>query len=587
MDEIRELQGRLVELSAEEFAKLTELVKGKAAEIKDDDISDEATQTLSELGDITDQIVAEKTARDTKAQEGQEAREQARERIKAISGEDEAEEEETPVAEAEPEEEDETDEEQPEAEAEEAPTEEAAVVASGDEKPSTVKRMARRKATPSPEVGDERPRGVLTASSGYQRGRPITDRDDLSREMCDAVNDQVQRNALEQKVIVASVDWSDQYPEERKLGPNSEENGRKMEAVCGKHSSKFDRETGALTATGGICQPVNVDYAVPTWSTDERPIHDGLPSFEATRGGIRFVQPPDLAEWEAATAVWTEATDAEPGSATKPVKALACGTEESAYVEAVSTRIGFGNMQSRFAPEQVAANTDIAMDAAARVAEVNLLNLIQASSVKTIEFAKQLGLSRDLLTQVDACLSTYKSIHRIPKTQTFTAIFPEWAKDMFRMDMLREQAHDNSGSLNVWEVSDAQIDGFFKARNVNVIWHLDGQPTKGTTYYNQILEVPGETAKFDASTNKLWESAAKIVWYFFAEGQMQLLDAGRLDLGVVRDSTLDATNDYETFVEVFESIAFRGFAKGAWQLVSESLASGASAIPTSGAAKNV
>jgi len=33
---------------------------------------------------------------------------------------------------------------------------------------------------------------------------------------------------------------------------------------------------------------------------------------------------------------------------------------------------------------------------------------------------------------------------------------------------------------------------------------------------------------------------------------------GRLDLGVVRDSILDATNDYETFVEVFEGIAGRG-----------------------------
>lgn len=28
---------------------------------------------------------------------------------------------------------------------------------------------------------------------------------------------------------------------------------------------------------------------------------------------------------------------------------------------------------------------------------------------------------------------------------------------------------------------------------------------------------------------------------------MQYLDGGRLDLGVVRDLTLDATNDYETF----------------------------------------
>ena len=53
---------------------------------------------------------------------------------------------------------------------------------------------------------------------------------------------------------------------------------------------------------------------VPTWATAETPIADGLASFEATRGGIRFVQPPDVAEWEAATGVWTEATDAQPAA---------------------------------------------------------------------------------------------------------------------------------------------------------------------------------------------------------------------------------------------------------------------------------
>ncbi len=49
-----------------------------------------------------------------------------------------------------------------------------------------------------------------------------------------------------------------------------------------------------------------------------------------------------------------------------------------------------------------------------------------------------------------------------------------------------------------------------------------------------------------------------LVWFLYVEGTFQFLDGGRLDLGVVRDSLLDATNDYETFVEVFENVAFRG-----------------------------
>jgi hypothetical protein len=68
-----------------------------------------------------------------------------------------------------------------------------------------------------------------------------------------------------------------------------------------------------------------------------------------------------------------------------------------------------------------------------------------------------------------------------------------------------------------------------------------------------------------------------VVWYLFPEGFFQFLDAGRLDLGVVRDSTLDATNDYETFVETFEGVANRSFAKGVWQILSSVKATGGSA----------
>jgi hypothetical protein len=68
----------------------------------------------------------------------------------------------------------------------------------------------------------------------------------------------------------------------------------------------------------------------------------------------------------------------------------------------------------------------------------------------------------------------------------------------------------------------------------------------------------------------------KLVWNLFPEGAIQFLDGGRLDLGVVRDSTLDATNDYETFVETFEGLADRGFSKSVVQYVTELCANGQS-----------
>ena len=51
------------------------------------------------------------------------------------------------------------------------------------------------------------------------------------------------------------------------------------------------------------------------------------------------------------------------------------------------------------------------------------------------------------------------------------------------------------------------------------------------------------------------EFPASVVWYLFSEGTFLFLDGGTLDLGLVRDSTLNGTNDYKIFLETFEGVA--------------------------------
>ena len=45
----------------------------------------------------------------------------------------------------------------------------------------------------------------------------------------------------------------------------------------------------------------------------------------------------------------------------------------------------------------------------------------------------------------------------------------------------------------------------------------------------------------------------------YPEGSFQRLGGGELNLGVVRDSALNAVNKYQVFSESFEAIATRGF----------------------------
>lgn len=427
----------------------------------------------------------------------------------------------------------------------------------------TVIRMARRR---RPQASPERRtdaagRAVLVAAGGLdgiRDGEPVTDRWALAEATARTLERMPRQGPPRGPVRLASV--TTPYPEDRQLGEDTLENAKLIDAVCGPE---------ALVASGGICQPVNVDYSVPTWATAERPLRDGLPAYQAPRGGIRFAKPPDLAEWAAATTVWTEAEDAAP-EGTKPVVSLACPTEESVFVDAVPTRLGFGNLQARFSPEIVAAATDLAMTAAARIAENHLLDLIAASCVKDVTSATLIGATRDLLVAIDQVTAGYRQIHRLPDSQVMTVILPRWVKAQIRADLAREIGHAQNADWNSLAVTDEQIDELLLVHGVRALWHLDGQPAEGETYPSQVFASP-------EAKKPVKPFPAKMVWYCFPEGAVQFLDAGRLDLGVVRDSTLDATNDYETFVETFESIAFRGFTGGGLQLVSTLCASGATA----------
>ncbi len=567
MDRVRELMGRLASLTAEELAELRGLISSQFEELDTDEATVEDIAVLQELAGFGTLVLTETGEREQREAQAQADRIAAREQIQALNPPAEPENPEADPA-ADPADPADPASGDPEAADPAAPASDPVPEPVAASAQIAARMAAQGTPTPSPEATPARARNrpVLVAA-GPLRGRvdpsaPLEDRMELAEAIGETLYRMPRHGAARGDVVLASAAWS--YPENRDLRRargSQQEISNMLEAVASPE---------ALTATGGICAPTNVDYAVPTWATADRPVRDALPGFQATRGGILYVTPPDIAALAAATAVWTEATDASPGATTKPVIQVTCGSTVQVYVEAVSTRLGFGNMFNLFAPEQVAANTDLAIAAAARIADNNLLNLIAAASVAGVTTATMLGATRDLLTACHQAIASYRNAHRIPDTQKFTAIFPQWLRNEIKIDMLRELAHDNSGAFNVWMISDEQVDALFTAIGINPVWHLDGQPSSVSGGVAQQMTI-------QTATGAIETFPTKVVWYLYPEGFFQFLDAGRLDLGVVRDSTLDATNDYETFVETFEGVAYRGFANGALQMVSTVCASGASA----------
>lgn len=422
------------------------------------------------------------------------------------------------------------------------PTADGDAPATGDQAPTAVAASARPAGARAPhDPRRRRPSATVTAPTATKTlvaagGTEITDATSLGNAVLDRIRALVP-GGPRQRVVTVRTD----YPEDRLLRRGDlAGNDRKIRSIT---------EPAAITASGGICGPLNVDYSVPVFAVDDRPVRDALPRFGADRGGITFTPPPTIGSVAAATGIWTEAMDAgSPGNSdTKAVLTVDCGDPTSIDVDAITTILQYGNMQGKFYPEYVAANSENAVAAAARVADVNLLNKIHALSVEQT-LVPTVGAGRGLLEVIDQARAAIRYRLRLSDQARFRVIPPIWLLDMIRADLARElpSGTDRMG------LADAQIEEYLAVRNVNASWHYDGVASQGS---GNTYPLQGFAA---ASSGALTAWPTKVVFPIFVEGTFQFLDGGELNLGVVRDSTLDSTNDYQTFVETFENVAFRG-----------------------------
>jgi hypothetical protein len=202
--------------------------------------------------------------------------------------------------------------------------------------------------------------------------------------------------------------------------------------------------------------------------------------------------------------------------------------------------IKVGNLMGRFTPEWLNAQQSLIDVAAARMAELELLKVIDADSVAATS-AQVLGATRDLLTTLDRVNAGYRYRNRLDNTTQLRNVLPAWVREMVRADRAMELAHGDTDA-NI-AVTDAQVHSYFSSRNVTPVWMLE--------------DIAGNMGGAQAA-GPVKDFPATFVMYIYAEGTYQFLDGGRIDLGVVRDSTLNSTNDYEIWREDFEGIAKRG-----------------------------
>jgi hypothetical protein len=275
-----------------------------------------------------------------------------------------------------------------------------------------------------------------------------------------------------------------------------------------------------------------------------------MATFQATRGGLRYTLPVTLAQVTAdgPAAIWTQANDLNPvAPTTKPHALFVCPPVYEAYVDAITSIVQFGNFHARYFPEQIAEFLTVADAVHARLAEGNLLAQISAGSTQVSAGAFETGAAREVLSNVNRAIAAMRFRHRMAPGTPLRFVEPLWLRDMIRADLARNLPGDSGGHAERLAVADAEISAWFAVRNVNVTDTQDS-PIGAATLQGFGVQGAGQLLPWPAVVS----------CWLYPEGSWLFLDGGTLDLGMVRDSVLNATNDFQRFSETFEKALFIG-----------------------------
>lgn len=393
------------------------------------------------------------------------------------------------------------------------------------------------------EVEGNGQRAALVASGGIEgieQGEKL-DREGLAHAMMTSLRSFVSTPpGFVQKVIVASARW--EYPEERQLhGDSIEADDRKIRAVRGERYES--REGGALVAAGGWCAPSTIRYDIEAMGVTDRPVRDAFAGFNATRGGLRYFPDVSIATTDVTGGIThlTEAQD-EGGTFTKDCVVVECPSDSEVRADIIAACLQAGNLASIAFPELIAAYQDLLGVQAARTRDSLLLDAVFADpQTKTvIETTQTYGALDGLVYNLLRLAAGFRSRHRLAAGAVLRSLAPQWLADLIVADQTARQ-------FPAGNVTRASVAADIQARTqVAVDWYLDSRTGGG-----QIMGAQG-----DGSDILDFPKIAEVL--LWNEGDILFIDQGELNIGLVRDSILNETNDVKFFSETFENAAVIG-----------------------------
>jgi hypothetical protein len=299
------------------------------------------------------------------------------------------------------------------------------------------------------------------------------------------------------------------------------------------HELVTPEKAEALLAAGGWCAPSETRYNFYNVVCTDGLLD--LPSFGVNRGGVKFPVSPSFADIYTGQAmtvltvpwVWTETDDiaAVTGSPTKPCVRAPCPSFTDVRLECYGLCVTAGNLTDDAYPEATRNYLRYLLSVYEHMVNARYMTqLVAASSaVVTGGPAAAQAISVDLPAAVEWAGIDYRTRYGMCDRDVLEAIFPFWIRAPIRTDIAARTGRE------ALDVSDAEIDRLFTTRGIAPQFVKDWQ-VRGT---NQ----PG-----GAAAGRLYPSS--VDYLIYAAGTFMRGNGLTLDLGVVRDSTLNSRNDH-------------------------------------------
>lgn len=300
------------------------------------------------------------------------------------------------------------------------------------------------------------------------------------------------------------------------------------------------KDAEALLAGGGWCAPSQITYDFFNIACEDGLVD--LPTVGITRGGVRFPVSPSMADMQLSPFVsafsnasnpwlWTETDDQATvtGTPNKPCFRVPCPTFDERRLECYGVCLTAGNLTNDAYPEATTNTLRLLMAAHAHAMNARLIQTMVGLSTAAItggEFAS--GTANSAFNQILGGLSLaaadYRARYGMCQDDVLEAVIPYWILDAVQADLAWRGS--DPGFLSITK---AQIRGYLADRNIRAQFVGDWQ-------------IRGASQFGNATAMTAWPTTVTAMLY--AAGTFIKGNGLTLDLGVVRDSTLNAENDY-------------------------------------------